>query len=423
MANFKSFLSRYGPKAVAAIVIVVLVFFASSYIGYDIGFEKGAEAQRQADLRVISDEGRLVEADFSVFWEAWGKLKLFHINSEKVGDQDLLYGAIDGLAGSFDDPNTAFFPPADAKKFEEDILGSFGGIGAEIGLVDKQLTIAAPLKGSPAEQAGLESGDSVIKIDGSSTVGIKVDEAVKKIRGPVGSSVVLTIFRKGWEAPKDFTIVRATIVVPTLDYSMLANKIGYIQLYSFNDNAARDFFEASFSLLLAGANGLILDLRNNPGGFLEVANYITGWFVERGDIIVSERFKSGEDRVFRANGNGALKNLPVVVLINYGSASASEILAGALHDLRKAKLVGEPSFGKATVQEVNQLSDGSSLKITVAHWVLPSGKVLAEGLVPDVEVKLTDEDREAKRDPQLDKAIEVLKEELGVKKVAAQLNF
>lgn len=390
-----------------------LFLFAGIYLGYDIGFDSGAAAQRQEYLSQLDEGGGVQDVDFGIFWQAWDMLKSFHVDGEKFSNQDFLYGAINGLAGTLGDPNTTFFPPADAKKFEEDISGSFGGIGAEIGIEDNILTVTAPIKDSPADKAGLRSRDKILEIDGESTAGINLDEAVKKIRGPIGTSVVLTVLNEDLSDPKKVEIVRQEIVIPTLDYSMLDGEVGYIQLYSFHENAGEDFFEAGASLLLKGAKAIILDLRDNPGGFLEISTYITGWFVERGEVIVSERFKSGEDRVFRARGNEALKNLPVVVLINGGSASASEILAGSLRDIRGVKLVGEKSFGKGTVQEVTGLSDGSSLKITVAHWVLPSGQILSEGLAPDIEVPLTEEDIKAGRDPQLLKALEVIRQEIS----------
>ena len=387
--------------------------------GFYFGYARGTKVPQEVVIKNVTDtvkENTLT--DFAVFWEAWEKLKRFHVDAAKVTDQDLLYGAIEGLAGSFGDPNTNFFPPSDAQKFEEDVSGYFGGIGAEIGLTDKILTITSPLKNTPADRAGLKPGDMILKINNESTEGLDVIDAVKKIRGPVGTQVTLTILREEWQQTRDIVITREIITVPTLDLSLKDdNKIGDIQLYSFNENASLLFYKAVYGLLLGNTQGLILDLRNNPGGYLEVATNLTGWFVERGQIIVSERFRDGDDRVFRSDGNAALLNMPVVVLINRGSASASEIVAGALRDLRGVKLVGERSFGKGTVQEVNSLQDGSSLKITVAHWVTPKGEIIAKnGIAPDYEVKMTDEDIKNKRDPQLEKALEVLRLEIAARK-------
>lgn len=249
-------------------------------------------------------------------------------------------------------------------------------------------------------------------INSSSTEGISVDEAVKWIRGPENTEVKLTILRDDWEKPREFKIVRATIEVPTLDYEV-KDGIVQVKLYSFNANADRVFYDAMINTIPQGAKGMVLDLRNNPGGYLEVAVQLAGWFLDRGTLVVSEVSRSNSKEDFKANGNAALAKFPVVVLINQGSASASEILAGALRDQRKIKLVGEQSFGKGTVQQVMPLKDNSSLKITVAHWVLPSGQILeGNGLKPDIEVKITEGDITNKRDPQLEKAIEALKQEM-----------
>jgi carboxyl-terminal processing protease len=216
--------------------------------------------------------------------------------------------------------------------------------------------------------------------------------------------------RDGWEKPKEVKIVRDTIVAPTLDFEMKEGNVAYIRLHSFNANANRLFYQAVLQGLSRGAKGMVLDMRNNPGGYLEVAVDLAGWFVPRGMIVVSEEGRAGVTQEFRAEGNAALEKFPVVVLVNGGSASASEILAGALRDLRDVKLVGEKTFGKGTVQQIVELRDGSSMKLTIAHWVLPSGKVLeGEGLEPDIEVVLSDEDLESENDVQLTKALEVLR--------------
>lgn len=352
-----------------------------------------------------------IQADFGVFWQAWEKLKEKHIDGESTANQDMVYGAIAGLTNSLKDPHTVFFPPSDAKKFEEDVSGSFGGIGAEIGIRDEQLIVISPLKGSPAEKAGLQPKDKILKINDDYTSGLNVNDAVKLIRGEIGSSVVLTVLRNGWEEPQDFKIVREEIKVPTLDWDVKEGNVLHVRLYAFNENAPSLFYQAMIDGLLRGAEGMVLDMRNNPGGFLEVAVNLAGWFLPRGSVVVTEDFRSGEDYVFRAAGNEALKNFPVVVLVNGGSASASEILAGALRDIRGVKLIGEKTFGKGTVQELDKLKDGSSLKITIAKWLLPSGKAIEKnGLDPDFEVKISEKDKDA--DLQLNKAIEVLKAEI-----------
>lgn len=401
-------LKRATLVLISGIAAAFLVLGGSFYIGYRLG-QKDPYVVTVKSITNVDDPD--IQADFGVFWQAWDKLREKHIDGGAAKNQDLIYGAITGLANSFKDPHTVFFPPPDAKKFEEDVSGSFGGIGAEIGVREEQLVVIAPLKDSPAERAGLQPKDSILKINDEFTSGLNVNDAVKKIRGEIGTEVVLTIFRDGWEEPQEFTIVRQEIKVPTLDWDVKEGNILHIKLYSFNENAPMLFYRAMVDGLLKGAEGLVLDMRNNPGGFLEVSVNLAGWFLPRGSVVVTEDFRSEEDVVFRASGNEALKNFPVVVLVNGGSASASEILAGALRDIRGIKLVGEKTFGKGTVQELVKLKDGSSLKITIAKWLLPSGKAIEKnGLEPDFEVKISDKDKDA--DPQLLKAFEVLKTQI-----------
>lgn len=406
-------MKAFYKKALKIILItLILIMFAAifSYGGYYFGTLK--EQTRQLDFQ---DRNALsLNTDVSIFREVVSLIKKNYVHRNELKDQDLLYGAVEGMVNSLKDPYSVFFRPSDAQKFEEDIRGSFGGIGAEIGLRDNQLIIVTPLKNTPAEKVGLKGGDKIFKIDATSTIGLSVEEAVKMIRGEEGTSVVLTIMREGWSETKEFKIVRARIEVPTLDWEMRRDdKILYIQLYNFNTNAPILFYEAVLAGLLDNAQGIVLDLRNNPGGFLEVAVDLSGWFLKRGSIVVRERFSEGKDKIFRAMGNEALKNLPVVVLINEGSASASEILAGALRDHRNVKLIGKKTFGKGTVQNLETLKDGSSLKISVAEWLTPAGhNINVTGLRPDIEVEKTEDDIKNNRDPQLEKAIEVLKLEI-----------
>lgn len=404
---------RFILPILGAAILVGGVFYGGYYFG----------AQNPQNIIVQGiPESELskekVSADFSVFWQAWDKLKNEHIDGDKAKDKDLMHGSIAGLTNALKDPNTIFLPPEDSKKFEEDVRGSFGGIGAEIGIRNDQLVVIAPLKDSPAEKAGLRPLDKILKVDDKFTDGINVNEAVKIIRGEIGTTVKLFILRNGWEEPKEFAIVRATIKVPTVELKMPDPEIAQIRLFSFNENAARAFFGAIREASDKGTvNGIVLDLRSNPGGFLEVAVDLAGWFLDPGTVVVTERFRSGKEIVFRTRGNGALKDFPMAILVNQGSASASEILAGALRDHRGIKLVGEKTFGKGSVQELHDLKDGSKIKITVANWVLPKGQIIEKtGLIPDFEAKLTEEDAKSNKDPQLDKAIEILKSEIRNKK-------
>ncbi|KKW46339.1 MAG: hypothetical protein A3A43_00925 [Candidatus Liptonbacteria bacterium RIFCSPLOWO2_01_FULL_56_20] len=392
-------------------VVAVVALLAG---GFTLGFSYGKQFPKVITIQGVTnlEDGKPVSVDFGNFWEAWQLIKENSLK-EDVSDQDKVYGALRGLVASLGDPYSVFLPPEEDQKFHEDIEGNFGGIGAEIGIRKNQLIIVAPLKNTPASRAGLLAGDQILKVNASSTDGVTVDQAVRWIRGPKETSVTLTIFRNGWEDSKEFKITRGTIVVPTLDFEMKED-IAFVQLHSFNANANQLFWQALIEAERKGARGLILDLRNNPGGYLEVAVDIASWFLPRGTLVVSEASRTGTDEIFRANGNAALVDFPAVALINQGSASASEILAGALRDQRKMLLIGETSFGKGTVQQLLPLRDDSSVKLTIAHWVLPGGRILEnEGLVPDIEVKISDKDVASGNDPQLAKALEVLRGEIN----------
>ena len=397
--------------SITAIFLVTAGILAG---GYYFGFSQG---QRAASAVTTTDTGQKIDADFSVFWDAWQELRDNHVSSASSTDQDLVYGGISGLAGSFNDPHTVFFPPAAATKFQEDVNGNFGGIGAEIAADSGVIQIVTPLKSSPAEKAGLRAGDLILRIGTVHTDSMKVDRAVSLIRGTIGTSVTLQVMRKGWSEPRLITIVRDKITAPTLDNKLIENdSIMNIQLYAFNANAPELFANAVGDFKRSKAKGIILDLRDNPGGYLEVAQELAGWFLPKGTLVVAERFNDGrEDKFFAQQGGGNLGNVPIVILVNQGSASAAEILAGALRDQMGVKIVGETTYGKGTVQQLFSLKDNSSLKITIAHWVMPKGLVLDHGgIEPDVVVPFTEEDVKAKNDPQLKKAIEILNAQIGL---------
>ncbi len=406
-----------NKKAIAVTTLILLLLIGASSGSYYFGFKTGLEEPRKVIIENITDTNvpAGINTDFSIFWEVRDKLKKNYISDQKLDDQTLVYGAVKGLVNSLGDPNTVFFTPEESERFNEDISGSFGGIGAEIAIKNSQLIVVAPLKNTPAERAGLKPDDRILKINDKSTEGLTVDEAVRLIRGEVNTKVILTILREGWAKEREVPITRETIEVPTAEWQMKDDKIIYLRLSSFNANTPFVFYRAMSEGLLSGGRGLVLDLRNNPGGYLEVAVDLAGWFIDRGNIVVTEKFTSGEKRDFRAYGNEALTDFPVVVIMNGGSASASEILAGALRVHRGIKIIGEKSFGKGTVQELQDLSDGSTLKVTISYWLLPDGQLIEKnGLEPDYKVAI-EEDTKTGQDPQLDKAIEVLKEEMKKK--------
>jgi len=403
------------------IAFTLIAVGALGGVGF-LGFELGENYPQTIVVRGVSNIESLATstADFSTFWEGWQLMKDQYLRGADIKDKNLVYGAIDGMVRSAGDPYTIFFPPTESKKFEQDVAGNFGGIGAEIGIKENQLTVIAPIKGGPAEIAGLRAQDKIFKIGDKTTDHIKVDDAVTLIRGEIGTKVVLTIFRDGLEKPKEISITRATIQIPTIDYKMLNGNVGYIRIKSFNENAPKLFFEAAKDLLNQGVAGMIIDLRDDPGGFLEVAVNLTGWFIEKGSTVAIEESRLGPKQTFQAYGNAIFKPVPIIALVNGGTASASEIMAGALRDNLGSKLVGEKTFGKGTVQELKRLHDGSSIKLTIAHWLTPNGTLIdKEGLKPDYEVKLTEENIKANKDPQLDKALEVVKS-LIAKNVASK---
>ena len=387
------------------------VFIVLAAFGAGFQFGKSQIPITPPEGIINSELGQPEGFDFSLFWEAWQVLEKEFFDLEKIDYQEMIYGAISGMTSSLEDPYTVFMPPEDAKIFKEDVSGEFQGVGMEIDIIDGILTVVTPLEGTPAQRAGLRAGDKIIKADDTYTADITIDEAVKLIRGPKGTTVTLTILREGWTQTKDFEITRDIVEIPSLKWEIKDEDIAYIKLYHFSETGRSAFNQAAIEILNSEAKSIILDLRNNPGGYLEVAQDIAGWFLEKGQIVTIEDFGGKEEnKEYKARGSGKLLSYPLVVLINQGSASGSEILAGALRDNRGVKLVGMKSFGKGSVQTLEELTQGS-LKITVAKWLTPNGDLIdGEGLEPDVEVELTEEDFDQEKDPQLAKAIEIIKE-------------
>ena len=354
-----------------------------------------------------------LNADLTDFWKAWNALEtrfvVTHASSTLPSVEERLLGAIEGLAASYDDPYTVFFPPEEAKVFAESISGSFGGVGMEIDVKDGVLTVIAPLKGTPAETAGIKAGDHIIAIDGESTDGLSVEKAVRAIRGPVGTTVALTIIRDGKSL--DIEIVRATIQVPETEDALDKESGVYrIALYEFTSSSVNLFNQAFTRFKNSGSKKLVVDLRGNPGGYLDASVLIASHFLPRGTTVVTEDFNGKEkNQVHTSRGYADLpRGTKVVVLIDGGSASASEIFAGALQDNNVATVIGTTSFGKGSVQTLLDLGDGS-LKITIARWITPAGhSIMGNGVTPDIIVPYTPEDAAAKKDPQLDRAVKFL---------------
>ncbi|GAC1369811.1 MAG: S41 family peptidase [Candidatus Saccharimonadales bacterium] len=328
----------------------------------------------------------------------------------QIDDQKALDGAKAGLVAAGGDPYTTYLDAKSAKDLANSLGGKLSGIGAEIGIKNNILTVVAPIADTPAAKAGIQAGDLIAKINNEDTSNMTVDVAVSKIRGAAGTNVTLKIVRTGKPDPFDVTITRADITVPSVTSSLKNGNVAYINVTRFGTDTAALLDKAASDLKAQGATRVILDLRNDPGGYLDAGVAVASQFLPEGKTVVSERTGGKTTSTLKAATGGKLIGLPTVVLINSGSASASEIVAGALHDNKAAQLEGEKSFGKGSVQEIKDLPDGAQLKVTIAHWYTPAGiNINKEGIKPDVEVKLSSDDYNTNRDPQLDKALEMLK--------------
>ncbi len=374
-------------------------------LGLGLGFYWGANQIPKSPLNLPA------EADFSLFWDVWHKIENNYVG--QIDYQKFIYGAAKGLASGLEDPYTVFYDPKESDSFRADILGSFEGIGAELGMKDGILTVITPLEGTPAKKTGIMPGDKIIKIEDTLGSDISVDQAIKMIRGQKGTKVKLTILRSGWEEPKEFEIIRDIINVPSIKIDFLEDDIAHLVIYQFNENTTSQFEKAAQKIIEKGTKKIILDLRGNPGGLLNKAYEVGGWFLDKGSVILVERFgkEQIDEKEYQTKGNAIFVKHDLAVLINQGTASAAEILAAALQENRSdVKLIGEKTFGKGSVQEALDIRGGSLLKITVAKWLTPKRRLIEKfGLEPDIEVKISEEDIKNGKDTQLEKGIEIIK--------------
>ena len=380
---------------------MVIFYFAGYLIGHkNLVFEKDYRP-KLVNLELKKPR----EVDFGLFWKAWEI-----VEQKYVGEflpQKLVYGAIKGMVEALDDPYSSFLASEDNKRFLEDLSGGIEGIGAELAEEEGKIVVVAPLEESPAMRAGLKARDIILQVNDEDTSAMPLEQAIDKIRGPAGTEVKLLINRSDFTVPQEFKIRREKIVIASVKWEMRGN-IGLIKITQFGEDTSELTQKAATEIAAKNPRAVILDLRNNPGGYLDSSIDVASLFVSEGQVIVKEQYKDGHIEELKTTLKPKLADEKIIVLINEGSASAAEIVAGALRDLRGAILIGKATFGKGTVQELADLDSASFLRITVAKWLTPQGKVIdQEGIKPEIEVDRTEADIAAGRDPQLDKALDL----------------
>ncbi len=356
--------------------------------------------------------------DFNIFWDVWKKINNDYVSQDVTKDtQKRVFGAIKGMVSSLGDPYSVFLDPEESKIFSTELKGKFSGIGAELTMKDGILTVVAPIEGMPAEKAGLLAGDKILKVYDEMTNEMTVEQAVKKIRGEIGTEVSLTVLHKGAKDTSEIKIIRNEIDIKSVVYEKKENGIAYVRIKGFMDDTAKEFNKITSKILADKVKGIIVDVRSNPGGNLGVAVDIISKFVPKGEVILWEKDKNNHQKAYNAVGGAEFKDLPVVVLVDGGSASASEILAGALRDINGNLLIGDKTFGKGSVQSLEKLNGGSSLKMTIAKWLTPSKQSIHEiGIEPTIKVKLTLDDIKNKNDKQLKRAFIEIKKQINIDK-------
>ncbi|MEI6040471.1 MAG: S41 family peptidase [Candidatus Berkelbacteria bacterium] len=403
MEKIKKLTSTKKFIKITILILFSLIFFS---VGYLIG-HKNLIFEKNFKPKLVNQEIiKSKTVDFAIFWKVWDLVLAKSV--DKPDMQKMVYGAISGMLGSMGDPYSIFMEPSLSKAFMEDLSGEIQGIGAEISIRDSKLIVVSPLAGSPAEKAGLKPGDQIGLIDDKIAADLTLQEAITHIRGNAGTKVKLTIMRDGWSEPKVFEIQREKIAIKSVSWQVRDDNIGYIKVNQFGDDTNSLMNQAVSELSGKNVKAVILDLRHNPGGYLDSAVDMVGLFSNKGTIVVKEKDKDGKIQTEATKLDPIMPNTKLIVLIDEGSASASEIVAGALQDNGRATLVGQKSFGKGSVQEMQDLGKGASLKLTIAKWLTPKDREIDHrGIEPDVKISLTEDDQKTNRDPQLDKAVEL----------------
>lgn len=401
----KTFIKSYGVMILLIIVFIAGYFFGKNQNGKNYLSAEDLDVQNQG---LVAANYALSAPDFQMFWDVWQEIKTEYVK-QPVNETELFYGAMRGLLSAVDDPYSEYYDPEMAARFNEELSGSFSGIGVEIALKNDLLVVVTPLEGSPGFYAGLRPGDIIVSIEDQETFDMPLDVAVSLIRGEEGTPVTLGVV-SGDQELKTVVITRQTIEHTGMRWEVLDGGIAHLKLSSFDEESEELLNQFIREEVETGnVKSIILDMRNNPGGFLDMAIEVASEWIEQG-IVLRERDNSGEERQHHARGRARLSSIPTVVLVNEGSASASEIVAGALQDYGLARLIGMTTFGKGSVQKYESLDDGSAFRLTVAEWFTPFERAINEvGVAPDIEIDLTEEDFDADRDPQLDKALELLK--------------
>lgn len=413
ITNIKRPKNRSHFKMFVVLILLCASFFAGTLFNKYSAKKTGGPRAIEDLLVKGHDKDQPQNVDFSLFWEAWNLLNDKYVDTTKLDQQKMIYGAISGMVKAVGDPFSSFMDPKESQQFSQDLQGTFEGIGIEIGMKTDILTVISPLEGSPAEKAGLKAGDKILKIGDKITSDMSIDEAVSTIRGPKGTDISLTILHEKSNTPIEVKITRDQIDVKSVKLDWKDDGIAVVKISKFGDDTISGMNQVASQIVSQKAKGIILDLRNNPGGYLEAAVEVSSKFIPKGKVVVSEEERGGSKKEYTARGGDILDGIPVVVLVNSGSASASEITAGALRDDLGTALIGKKTFGKGSVQELEKLAGGSNLRVTIARWLTPNGDYIMEkGIEPTIDVDLTDADYNNNKDPQMDKALEALQEKM-----------
>ena len=412
-----------GALIGALAIIVLLGSFSGGFlVGHFLPFQQQSRFlpvnTAAPPVPTVSPEQQSTTPDkletlFQPFWEAWNIVHDEYVD-QPVDDTALMQGAIRGMMEALGDQHSTYMDPQTFQDANDSLSGEYEGIGAWVDTTTDYLSIISPIPGSPAESVGLKPGDKIIAIDGEDMTGIDAELVRQRVLGPAGSTVVLTVAREGETEPLDFTVTREKIVIKSASGEMLENDIGYVQITTFGDKTTSELRTTLKDLMAQNPKGLIIDLRNNGGGYLQTSVEVASEFIGDG-VVLYEQYGDGQRTTYQVLEDGQATEIPLVVLINEGTASASEIVAGAIQDHGRGKLVGVTSYGKGSVQNWVPLSNNQgAVRVTIAKWLTPDERTISgEGLQPDVEVEITNEDLQAGHDPQLDKAVEVLLHEIN----------